>query len=83
MRQSTFTHDYFLYRFMEDDPLKNMADPLEEGLCLLAKGELSSALLLFEKEVQQRPDSVKGWQYLGSTQADNQQEMKAIAALEK
>ena len=63
--------------------MKDVANPLEEGLRLLAKGELPSAVLLFEMEVQQRPDSVKGWQYLGSTQADNEQEIAAIAALER
>ena len=74
---------FSLSRLTEDNPAKNMANPLEEGLCLLAKGQLSSAILLFEKEVQQRPDSVEGWQYLGSTQADNKQETMAIVALEK
>ena len=83
-RKSTFISYFFaISRFTEDNPVENVANPLEEGLYLLAKGELSSALLLFEMEVQQKPDSVEGWQYLGSTQADNKQEMMAIAALEK
>ena len=60
-----------------------MTDPLEEGLCLLAKGELPSAIVYFQMEVSQRPDSIKGWQYLGTTLGDNGQEMAAFAALEK
>lgn len=69
--------------FVGGKPKKGVVNPLKKGLRLLAKGELPSAVLLFEMEVQQRPDSIKGWQYLGSTLGDNGQEAKSFAALDK
>lgn len=74
------SHDY---AFQEDNPLREVSNPLEEGLKRREEGDLPTAVLLFEAEVQARPDSVKGWLLLGITQADNEQDIAAIAALHK
>ena len=70
-------------RFVEDNPMKAVENPLEKGLEKLRIGDLPSAVLFFEAEVQQRPDSIEGWQYLGTSQAHNEQDAAAVAALEK
>lgn len=72
------------YMFEEDNFFKDEKNAFDEGVRIMREGgNLSLASLAFEAAVQQKPDHVDAWVYLGSAQAQNEKETAAIRALER
>ena len=72
------------YMFEQENFFQDEKNAFDEGVRILKEGgNLSLAALAFEAAVQQHPDHVDAWVYLGSAQAQNEKETAAIRALEK
>ncbi|KAK9881763.1 hypothetical protein WA026_017282 [Henosepilachna vigintioctopunctata] len=74
---------YEHYTYSEENPMSDINDPLEKGKQYLAAGDLPTAVLCFEAAVLRTPQKSEAWFYLGRTQAENEQDPNAIAALKK
>ncbi|XP_072250100.1 peroxisomal biogenesis factor 5 isoform X1 [Leuresthes tenuis] len=71
------------YQFEEDNPYLSHPDPLSEGVKRMEAGDIPGAVRFFESAVQKEPDNQLAWQYLGTCQAENEQEFAAIGALRR
>ncbi|KJE95604.1 peroxisomal biogenesis factor 5 [Capsaspora owczarzaki ATCC 30864] len=71
------------YQFASDNPFVNLPNAMEEGRKLLANGDLAEAILAFEAAALRDPGSAEAWLLIGTSQAENEQDLAAIAALRK
>lgn len=72
------------YMFEEENFFQDQKNAFDEGVKIMKEGgNLSLAALAFEAAVQQQPDHIEAWVYLGSAQAQNEKETAAIRALEQ
>lgn len=61
------------YKYVENNPMSEISDPLQKGKELLVKGDIPGAVLCFEAAVQQDETCVEAWKLLGTTWAENEQ----------
>lgn len=74
---------YKEYTFQENNVMDNIENALERGKEFLKKGDLPTAALCFEVAAKQQPENPEVWELLGITQAENEMDPLAIAALKK
>jgi len=71
------------YTFAEENPFREVTDPLAEALRLIREGRDREALLCLEAEVQRNTESSEGWRLLGQLYAELDQDIEAIQCLRK
>ncbi|XP_062987511.1 PEX5-related protein isoform X2 [Elgaria multicarinata webbii] len=71
------------YYFHTENPFKDWPGAFEEGLKKLREGNLPLTILFLEAAILQDPHDAEAWQFLGITQAENENEQGAIVALQR
>lgn len=61
----------------------DMENAFEKGKMFLEQGDIPSAVLCFEAAVKQDENNAEIWELLGTSQAENEKDPNAIAALKK
>lgn len=80
---SDYYDPYKEYKFDENNPMINIENAFEKGKKFLENGDIPSAVLCFESAVKQEPENADVWEFLGTSQAENEKDPNAIAALKK
>ncbi|XP_073482373.1 PEX5-related protein isoform X2 [Aquarana catesbeiana] len=71
------------YYFHMDNPFRECFAAFEEGMKKLKEGDLPLTILYLEAAILQDPNDAEAWQYLGITQAENENEQAAIVSLQR
>lgn len=80
---SDYYEPYKEYTFDEENPMIDIENALEKGKAFVAQGDIPSAVLCFETAAKQDPENAEIWELLGTSQAENEKDPNAIAALKK
>lgn len=71
------------YIMTENNPFLTDIDSFQKGKDLFRKGVLTEAVLALEAECQRNPGNSEAWRLLGTVQAENDDDVQAIAALNR
>eukprot|EP00742_Colponemidia_sp_Colp-10_P003954 GILJ01004216.1.p1 GENE.GILJ01004216.1~~GILJ01004216.1.p1 ORF type:complete len:619 (+),score=99.94 GILJ01004216.1:211-1857(+) len=71
------------YEFAQENPFWEEPEPLPLAERLSSEGNIKDAILALEVEVQRNPESSDGWRMLGGLHAENDEDPRAIACLQK
>jgi peroxin-5 len=71
------------YAFAEENEYRDASEPFSKGLAAFEEGDVRSAILFFEAEVQRCPENSEAWRMLGLSHAENDEDQRAIVCLER